>query len=99
MRISFASISNRVVFWGSADLRERNEGSEQYLSMLRTTIARAEAVAGQLTQQAGGTDQKMTVHPDLVPFVKAKKVAQMPIAKPQILVVDDEEMGLMLVKQ
>jgi CheY-like chemotaxis protein len=82
-----------------ASLREQNDGSEQYLSMLRATIARAEAVAGELTQQAGGTDQKMMVHPDLVPFVKAKKIAQMPIAKPQILVVDDEEMGSMLVKQ
>jgi CheY-like chemotaxis protein len=82
-----------------ANLREQNDGSEQYLSMLRATIARAEAVAGQLTQQAGGTDQKMMMHPDLAPFVKSKKVAEMPIAKPQILVVDDEEMGLMLVKQ
>jgi CheY-like chemotaxis protein len=82
-----------------ANLREQNEGSEQYLSMLRATIARAEAVAGQLTEQAGGTGEKMMVHPDLVPFMKANKVAQMPIAKPQILVVDDEEMGLMLVKQ
>ena len=82
-----------------ANLREQNDGSEQYLSMLRETIARAEAVAGQLTEQAGGTNQKMVVHPDLAPFVKSKKVAEMPVSKPQILAVDDEEMGLMLVKQ
>lgn len=82
-----------------ANLREQNDGSEQYLSMLRATIARAEAVTGQLTREAGGTDQTMVMHPDIAPFVKAKKVTEMPIAKPQILVVDDEEMGLMLVKQ
>jgi CheY-like chemotaxis protein len=82
-----------------ANLREPNDGSEQYLSMLRATITRAEAVAGQLTEQAGGTTQKMIVHEDLAPFVKQKKVAQMPVAKPQILAVDDEEVGLMLVKQ
>src|SRR5436853_2813323 len=82
-----------------ANLREQNDGSEQYLSMLRATITRAEAVAGQLTEQAGGTDQKMMMNPELAPFVHPKKVAEMPVAKPQILVVDDEEVGLMLVKQ
>ena len=82
-----------------ANLREQNDGSEQYLSMLRATISRAEAVAGQLTQEAGGTNHKMMVHRDLAPFVKQKKVAEMPVAKPQIMVVDDEEIGLMLVKQ
>jgi len=82
-----------------ANLREQNDGSDQYLSMLRSTIARAEAVAGQLTEQAGGTDHKAMLNPELEPFVKPKKVAQMPVAKPQILAVDDEEMGLMLVKQ
>ena len=82
-----------------ANLREQNDGSKQYLSMLRATISRAEAVAGQLTKQAGGTDHKVMLNPELAPFVKPKNVAQMPVAKPQIMVVDDEEMGLMLVKQ
>jgi len=82
-----------------ANLREQNDGSEQYLAMLRATIARAETVAGQLTEQAGGTNHKVMLNPGLAPFVTSKKVAQMPVAKPQILVVDDEEMGLMLVKQ
>jgi CheY-like chemotaxis protein len=82
-----------------ANLREENDGSEQYLSMLRASIERAEAVAGQLAEHAGGTKQKVAMHPELAGFVKPKKVASMPIAKPQILVVDDEEMALMLVKQ
>jgi CheY-like chemotaxis protein len=82
-----------------ANLQQGDDGSEKYLSMLRSSIERAEAVAGQLAQQAGGTKQKTAMHPELAAFVKAKKVAQMPIPKPQILAVDDEEMGLMLVKQ
>jgi CheY-like chemotaxis protein len=82
-----------------ANLRDDNDGSEQYLSMLRTSIQRAESVAGQLAEQAGGTHQKVAMHPQLAPYAKPKKVADLPITKPQILVVDDEEMGLMLVKQ
>jgi CheY-like chemotaxis protein len=81
------------------NLSEGNEGCEQYISMLRSSVERAEAVAAQLATQAGGANQKAMMNPELTPFVKSKKVAQMPVAKPQILVVDDEEMGLMLVKQ
>ena len=82
-----------------ANLRKGNDGSEEYVSMLRASIERAEAVAAQLAHQAGGTRQKTAMHPELTGFAKPKKVAPMPAAKPQILVVDDEEMGLMLVKQ
>jgi CheY-like chemotaxis protein len=82
-----------------ANLRQGSDGSDQYLSMLRTSIQRAEAVAGQLAEQAGGTHQKVAMHPELSGFVKPKKVAEIPVAKPQILVVDDEEMALTLVKQ
>ncbi len=82
-----------------ANSREGNDGSEQYVTMLRATIARAEAVAGQLTEQAGGTREKAMINPELAPFLKPRKVAEMPVVKPQIMVVDDEEIGLMLVKQ
>jgi CheY-like chemotaxis protein len=82
-----------------ANLRQGSDGSDQYLSMLRTSIQRAEAVTGQLAKQAGGTHQKVAMHPQLSGFVKPKKVAERPVAKPQILVVDDEEMALTLVKQ
>lgn len=81
------------------NLLEGDEGSEQYISMLRSSIERAEAVAAQLAKQAGGANQKVMMHPELAVFVKPKKVAEMPAVKPQILVVDDEEMALMLVKQ
>jgi len=82
-----------------ANIRQGNDGSEQYLSMLRTSIQRAEAVARQLAEQAGNTHQRATMHPQLSGSAKPKKVAEMPVAKPRILVVDDEEMGLTLVKQ
>ena len=82
-----------------ANLREGNDGSEQYLSMLRASIQRAEAVTGRLADQAGNTRQKAVMNPQLSGFAKPKKVAEIPVAKPQILVVDDEEMSLMLVKQ
>ena len=82
-----------------ANLRQGNDGSEPYVSMLRASIERAEAVASDLTQKAGGTHQKSLMHPDLAVFAKPKKIAEMPIHKPQILAVDDEEVALMLVKQ
>lgn len=82
-----------------ANLHQGNDGSEHYVSMLRASIERAEAVASDLTQKAGGTHQKSLMHPDLAAFAKPKKVAEMPITKPQIMVVDDEEVALMLVKQ
>jgi len=78
---------------------EGSDSSEKYLAMLRASIARAETVAAQLSEQAGGTDQKVLMHPELAAFIKPKKVAQMPASKPNILVVDDEEMALTLVKK
>src|SRR5712664_4437714 len=50
------------------NLWEGCEGSEQYLNMLRSSIDRAEAVAAQLAEQAGGTDQKVLMHPELTSF-------------------------------
>jgi CheY-like chemotaxis protein len=82
-----------------ANLRKGDDGCEQYLSMLRSSIDRAETAARHLAEQAGGTHQKMAMHPELAALVKPKKVADMPVTKPQILVVDDEEMALILVKQ
>ena len=81
------------------NLWEGSEGSEQYLNMLRSSIDRAEAVAAQLAEQAGGTDQKVLMHPELTSFLKPTKIREMPRAKPTILVVDDEQMALVLIKR
>src|SRR2546430_10625981 len=81
------------------NLWEGSEGSEQYLNMLRSSIDRAEAVAAQLAEQAGGTDQKVQMHPELASFLKPKTITEMPRAKSTILVIDDESMALVLIKR
>src|SRR5438093_12442563 len=81
------------------NLWEGCEGSEQYLNMLRSSIDRATAVAAQLAEQAGGTDEKVLIHPELASFLKPKTISEMPRAKPTILVVDDEQMALVLIKR
>src|SRR6266513_5379221 len=72
------------------NLWEGNEASEQYLNMLRSSIDRAGAVAAQLAEQAGGTDQKVLMHPELASFLKPKTISEIPRAKPTVLIVDDE---------
>jgi CheY-like chemotaxis protein len=81
------------------NLWDGSAGSEKYLEMLRESIERAETVAAQLAEQAGGAQEKVLMHPELAAFVKPKSIAPMPSPKPGILVVDDEEMALTLVKQ
>jgi CheY-like chemotaxis protein len=81
------------------NLWEGTEGSDQYLTMLRSSIQRAESVAAQLAEQAGGTDKKVLMHPELATFMKPKTISEMPRPKPTILVVDDEGMALVLLKR
>ena len=75
------------------------ENSEKYLAMLRVSIERAEKVAAQLTEQAGGTTQKAAVHPDLAGFVRPKTSANSTKTNQSILLVDDEQMALTLVQR
>src|SRR5437764_15135502 len=67
------------------NLWEGSEGSEQYLNMLRSSIDRAEAVAAQLAEQAGGTDQKVLMHPELASFANSKTISEMRRAKATIV--------------
>jgi CheY-like chemotaxis protein len=78
---------------------ENRESSEKYLAMLRASIERAEKVAAELTEQAGGTKQKVAVHPDLAGFVRPKTSDDSAKTKQSILVVDDEQMALTLVQR
>lgn len=92
----------QIISGTSAELGQLYQGSsdsEKYLDVLRESIERAEKVAAQLTEQAGGEKDKMRLHPELAAFLRPKSVMQMPMAKPQILIVDDEEAALTLVKQ
>ncbi len=81
------------------NLWEGSEGSEQYLNMLRSSIDRAAAVAAQLAEQVGGADQKVLMHPELASFLKPKMISEMPRARPTILVIDDEQMALVLIRR
>jgi CheY-like chemotaxis protein len=78
---------------------KRSAGSEKYLAMLRTSIERAEKVAAELVKQAGGADKRMLMHPDLAAFAKTKSAPPSSATPQSILLVDDEKMALMLVKQ
>jgi CheY-like chemotaxis protein len=78
---------------------EKSEDAEKYLAMLRTSIERAEKVAAELAVQAGGTRQKIAIHPDLAGFVRSKKTMEESTSKQSILLVDDEQMALTLMKR
>jgi len=78
---------------------ENRETSEKYLAMLRVSIERAEKVAAELTEQAGGTKQKVAVRPDLTGFVRPKTSANSVKTSQSILLVDDEQMALILVQR
>jgi CheY-like chemotaxis protein len=77
-----------------------NEGSENYFEMLRTSVDRAAKVTAQLVENAGGSDKKVLFHPEIAAFAGAKKAQPPTPAKARrILVVDDEPMGLILIKR
>lgn len=79
--------------------KDDDASSEKYLAMLRTSIERADQVAADLVERAGGAKEKSIVNPDLTPFVKSKKGADPTKAKESILVVDDEQMALTLIER
>jgi CheY-like chemotaxis protein len=76
---------------------ENKAESATYLTILRTSIERAEKVAARLAERAGGTDQKVASG-EAAPFMKRKEPSQ-PAAKPSILLVDDEQMALTVVQR
>ncbi len=74
-------------------------GSEKYFDMLRVSVDRAAKVTAQLVQQAGGTDQKILLHPAMKARAKPPASARSAQEKKRsILVVDDEPMALTLSK-
>jgi CheY-like chemotaxis protein len=71
---------------------------QKYLEMLRTSIDRAEKVAADLAEQAGGAREKVALHASVasVPTAKANTSSA---PKQSILLVDDEQMALTLLKR
>jgi CheY-like chemotaxis protein len=88
---------------GTSSLMENGgqnpEDSEKYFAMMRTSIERAEKVAADLAEQAGGTSQKFAMHPELAAFMRNKKTPDATKSKQSILLVDDEQMELTLIKR
>ncbi len=77
-----------------------NEGAEKYFDMLRTSVDRAAAVTAELAEHAGGTDQKILLHPELVEFARPRRTpSPAPKKMRRLLVVDDEPMALVLAKR
>jgi CheY-like chemotaxis protein len=81
------------------DVGKSGDAQEKYLAMLRSSIERAEKVATELAQQAGGADKKMLMQPEIAPFVKARKNSGSMPTSQSILVVDDERMALTLMER
>jgi CheY-like chemotaxis protein len=77
---------------------EGTDGSEKYLAMLRASIERAEKVTAELAHHAGGCEKKTLFNPEMAGFAKTKN-APGSAPRQNILVVDDEEMALTLVKR
>src|SRR5256886_6604077 len=76
---------------------EGRPGSEKYFEMLRASIERAEQVTAQLVAQAGGSNCKRVLRPDLEQRFDEALIAGAPNQrKHSILLVDDEPMALEL---
>jgi len=74
------------------------ENAETYRTMLRDSIQRAEKLAAGLATHGGGTDKRALTQADLANAGPAKGAEPNKPAKQLIMVVDDEQMGLTLMK-
>jgi len=78
---------------------EGNEAAHEYFDALRGAVARAEQVAVDLAFQAGGSDERVLLQPEITPYARIKKAAPVMATKQTILVVDDEEVTLVLIER
>lgn len=85
---------------GTTDLIENiwsgRDGSEKYFAMLRASIERAEHITAQLVHQAGGANENVLMHPELAAMARPKTLKRR--MKRHVLIVDDEEMALSVMK-
>ncbi|MFL6594110.1 MAG: response regulator [Chthoniobacterales bacterium] len=72
---------------------EGTQGSEKYLNMLRTSVARAVAITAQLVENAGGVSGRVVLP---VENRSTNAVISPEAGKRRVLVVDDEPMALTL---
>ena len=88
---------------GTAEMMENiwegNEGSEKYLSMLRSSVDRAAKVTESIAREGGAANEKILLHPALNYYSEKKRPAEQPSTKTRILIVDDEPLALELAQQ
>jgi CheY-like chemotaxis protein len=70
---------------------------KKHFELLRSSVQRAERIAAELVKQAGGSERKVVIHPDLFVFTRGLKPQPPPRPSQgtpsihRIMVVDDEE--------
>ncbi|MEP7015286.1 MAG: response regulator [Verrucomicrobiota bacterium] len=74
------------------------EISENYLAMMRASIARAEKVTAELAKRAGGSNERTLTNPDLAAFARKSNPGS-EMRKTSIVLVDDEQMTLTVVSR
>ena len=79
-------------------LEQTEISSEKYLAMLHESIERAEKVALELTDKAGGAPAD-PIPAQIAPFMRTKKDKASAFNKQAIMVVDDEAMALTLMQR
>lgn len=79
------------------DVCQGNKASQEYFTMLRASIHRAEKVTAQLVKQAGGPEERILMSPELTAAGRGKTAPSPETRKQSILVIDDEQatLGLM----
>lgn len=79
------------------DVCQGNKTCQEYFTMLRASLHRAEKVTAQLVKQAGGPEERILMNPELAGTGQGKTEPSPGDKKQSILVVDDEQatLGLM----
>ena len=89
----------QIITGTSSLIEEGNDGSEKCVAMLRASVERAEKVTAGLAQHAGGSETKNLVNPDIASPSKTKSTPDADAPRQTILVVDDDQMAITLVKR
>jgi CheY-like chemotaxis protein len=89
----------QIITGTSSLIEEGNDGSDKCVAILRASVERAEKVTAGLAQHAGGSETKNLVHPDIAGPSKTKSPPADDAPRQTILVVDDDQMAITLVKR
>jgi CheY-like chemotaxis protein len=75
-----------------------SDRSEEYLAMLRSSIARAEQVAAEFVMHSGGAAERILMHPELARGAEEPRGVPHQLEQ-SILLVDDDVTALLLMKR